>query len=323
METADLSIRVRVEDEQQRLDSFLSRRIEDCSRSQLKRLILEGRILVNGSSVKPGYEVRSQDCIEIWLPSVETDDQLTPQSMPLDILYEDEDIIVVNKAPGIVVHPGAGHEQGTLVHGLLAHCSKLARQGAPQRPGIVHRLDRDTSGALVVAKSERAYLDLVNQFKDHQVEKEYLALVYGQLPEVEGEIRNSLDRHPRDRKKMAVVVNKGREAISHWHLERQWGGDVALLRVVIETGRTHQIRVHLKHIHHPVVGDQTYGGDQRRVRTLKSKPLRDLLHPVQRQMLHAWRLAFRHPCTHVPLSFTAPLPDDFSGLISKLDQFFA
>lgn len=316
------TFKVREEEEPQRLDLFLSGKIANCSRSQLKRLTVEGRVLVNGTMSKPGYEVRGGDRIEVWLPAVDSAHELVPRPMSLDILYEDDDIVVVNKAPGIVVHPGAGREQGTLVHGLLAHCGKLAMQGAPQRPGIVHRLDRDTSGALVVAKSERAYLNLVNQFKEHQVAKEYLTLVYGQPSETGGDVTTVLGRHPRDRKKIAVVQHRGREAVSHWQVAKQWGGVVALLRVAIETGRTHQIRVHLKHIHHPVVGDQTYGGDQRRARTIKLKPLRDLLLTVDRQMLHAQRLAFRHPRTGGPLSFTAPLPADFAFLISRLDQIF-
>jgi len=240
--------------------------------------------------------------------------------MPLDILFEDEEILVVNKAPAIVVHPGAGQEQGTLVHGLLAHCPKLAAQGAPRRPGIVHRLDRDTSGAMVVAKSDLAYLNLIKQFKEHKVTKEYLALVHGSFAQSSGEVRADLGRHPTDRKKIAVLEKKGREAVTRWQVKKQWGNLVSLLLVVIETGRTHQIRVHLSHLNHPVVGDQTYGGSKQRARSLKSKAVRDLLVGVNRQMLHAWHLAFEHPITFAPLTFEAPLSFDFAQLLERLDQ---
>ncbi len=320
--TPHCTFTVAKEEQLQRLDLFLSGKIASCSRSQFKRLTAEGRVLVNGTLSKASYEVRDGDCIEVWLPAVDPAEELVPQPMPLEILYEDEDIVVVNKAPGVVVHPGAGHERATLVHALLAHCGRLAMQGAPQRPGIVHRLDRDTSGVLVVAKSERAYLNLVQQFKEHQVEKEYLALVYGQPSEAGGAIVTALGRHPRERKKIAVLQHGGRQAVSHWRLEKQWGGVVSLLRVSIETGRTHQIRVHLKHIRHPVVGDPTYGGDQRRARVLKPKPLRDLLLTAERQMLHARHLAFRHPRSGAALAFIAPLPADFALLVSGLDRIF-
>jgi 23S rRNA pseudouridine1911/1915/1917 synthase len=303
----------------QRLDSYLSGRFDDRSRSHLTKLIRDHLVTVNGRAVKPGYEVRPDDRISVCLPPPEVSTDLAPQSMPLDILYEDDDILVVNKAPGVVVHPGAGHEELTLVHGLLAHCSRLAMQGGPQRPGIVHRLDQDTSGALVVAKTGKAYLDLIVQFKDHKVKKEYLALAYGRFRERDGEIRTLMDRHPVDRKKMAVASRKGREAVSKWRVEKEWG-DISLLRVIIETGRTHQIRVHLSHMRHPVVGDATYGGGKHRARALKSKALQDLILSVQRQMLHAWHLELEHPCTRARLSFTAPLPSDFQQLVENLDR---
>ncbi|MDY0041491.1 MAG: RluA family pseudouridine synthase [Desulforhabdus sp.] len=304
----------------QRLDAYLSRMLGQCSRSQFKKLIQEGQVLLNGQSAKPRQEIRGGDRISVWLPVRSSAEELEPESMPLDILFEDEEILVVNKAPGIVVHPGAGREQGTLVHGLLAHCPRLAAQGAPQRPGIVHRLDRDTSGAMVVAKSGRAYLNLINQFKEHKVEKEYLALVHGSFAQAVGELRTDLGRHPTDRKKIAVLENKGREAVTRWQVKKQWGRLVSLLLVVIETGRTHQIRVHLSHLNHPVVGDQTYGGSRQRARSLKSKVFRDLLVGVDRQMLHAWRLAFEHPVSFVRLNFEAPLPADFAQLLETLDR---
>lgn len=315
MPEADLSCTFR--GEPQRLDLYLSLQSQDHSRSQFKKLIQEGSVLVNGVAVKASYELRYGDKISAWLPAPGSGEGLKPEAIPLDVLYEDEDIIVVNKAPGVVVHPGAGHETATLVHGLLAHCAHLAMQGAPLRPGIVHRLDQDTSGALVAAKSERAYLNLIQQFKDHTVQKEYLALVYGQVLPVEGEIRTQLHRHPVDRKKMAVTRTKGREAISRWKVEKAWE-ELTLVRVAIETGRTHQIRVHFSHMGHAIVGDETYGGGKRRARSVRSRSLQTVLLGVERQMLHAWRLAFHHPMTQEALCFSAPIPPDFSRLLEQL-----
>ncbi|MGV8074805.1 MAG: RluA family pseudouridine synthase [Syntrophobacteraceae bacterium] len=317
----DLTFTIRHEESVQRIDLFLSRQCSSVSRSQFKKLIQDNMVLLNGLPVRPGYEVRPGDRISVWIPAPASKDQLSPQPMLLDILHEDEDIIVINKAPGMVVHPGAGHYDGTLVHGLLAHCPKLASQGAPLRPGIVHRLDMNTSGALVIAKSEQAYLDLIRQFKVHSVRKEYLALAYGRMPEENGEIRFYLDRHPLDRKRMAVVERRGREAVSRWHVEKDWS-EISLLRVIIETGRTHQIRVHLSHIQHPVVGDATYGGGPRRAKGIKSRSLQTLLLRVDRQMLHAWRLGFMHPATGSPIQFKAPLPPDFARLIDEIQEAF-
>jgi 23S rRNA pseudouridine1911/1915/1917 synthase len=315
----DLEIVIQAEAVGRRLDVFLSLQRSDFSRSHFKKMIQDGGVLVNGAATKPSYEARTGDRVAVWLPLPAEQQQLTPQALPLKILFEDHDLLVVNKDPGIVVHPGAGHADGTLVHGLLAHCSRLALQGAPLRPGIVHRLDQGTSGVIVVAKSELAYLGLIQQFKQHSVAKEYLALVYGALALPCGEIRTLLDRHPGDRKKMAVVQGRGREAITRWQVEQEWG-EVTLLRVAIETGRTHQIRVHLSHLQHPVVGDSVYGGGKRRARALKAGPLRDLLLPVERQMLHAWQLAIDHPRNHERLRFEAPLAQDFASLLEALDR---
>jgi 23S rRNA pseudouridine1911/1915/1917 synthase len=274
-------------------------------------------VLVNQRAVKPGYEICADDVISIWLDRVLDFNELAPQFMNLAILYEDADILVVNKPPGLVVHPGAGHREGTLVHGLLAQCSRLATQGAPLRPGIVHRLDQGTSGAMVVAKSDAAYLDLIEQFRAHRVRKEYLALVYGSIRETRGEIRTNMDRHAGDRKKMAVVKGKGREAISKWSVEKDWG-EISLVRVTIETGRTHQIRVHMSYLHHPVVGDSTYGGGRHRAQAVQSRALQELLFQVKRPMLHARDLGFLHPSTKTALELRAPLPDDFSRLLESI-----
>ncbi len=303
----------------QRLDLFLSRVIADLSRSHFKKLIKEYLVQVNGTPVKPSYETRAGDLIMAKVPRPGSYETLKPEPMPLDILFEDEDLIIVNKPPGLVVHPGAGHSEGTLVHGLLAHSTRLAVQGSPLRPGIVHRLDKDTSGALVIAKSEGAYLNLVRQFKERAVKKEYLALVYGSPASLEGEVASLFGRDPGDRKKMVVLQNRGREALTRWRVEKE-GGETALLKVRIETGRTHQIRVHLSYIGHPVVGDETYGGGKRRARNIKSAPMRELLLKAQRQLLHSIRLEFTHPATGAAVWATAPLPDDFRDILEGLDS---
>ncbi|MDY6909162.1 MAG: RluA family pseudouridine synthase [Thermodesulfobacteriota bacterium] len=317
----DWVVRVPSGEAGRRLDQFLASRSPDHSRSRFKTLILEGRVRVAGGPAKPRYGVKEGDLIEVWFPEPETDDRPVPESLPLQILHEDAHILVVNKAPGMVVHPGAGHREGTLVHGLLAHCPELAQQGSPLRPGIVHRLDQYTSGALVIAKTNASYLRLVRQFKDHQVGKEYLALTYGRFREGSGEIRTLVGRHPRDRKRMAVIERgRGRDAVTRWTVERSWQDELTLLRVVIQTGRTHQIRVHLSHLQHPVVGDTVYGGGKRRARAVQSQTLREVALKIQRQMLHAWRLAFTHPVTRIPMAFTAPLPPDFEDVLTQLDH---
>jgi 23S rRNA pseudouridine1911/1915/1917 synthase len=300
-----------------RLDVFLSRRLPDRSRSQLKKWIQDGRVTVEGHLVKASCLLDGGNEVRVRFPPDDPEQGLLPCPMALEILFEDDHLIVLNKMAGLVVHPGAGHRDGTLVHGLLAHTSRLATQGSPLRPGIVHRLDQNTSGVMVVAKSDVAYLGLVRQFKDHQVGKEYLAIVYGLFKEQKGEIRTGIDRHAVDRKKMAVVHSRGREAISQWEVEEEFR-EVSLVRIRIRTGRTHQIRVHFSHVQHPVVGDSTYGGGKRRAESVRSSALRQLLMPVKRQMLHAWRLSFAHPITGEPLSLKAEPPSDFMDLLGKL-----
>jgi 23S rRNA pseudouridine1911/1915/1917 synthase len=314
----DMTMMIRAATAGQRLDLFLSQQSVEHSRSHFKKIIQEYGVLVNGVPAKPSQALREGDAVLVWLPLEAAQQHLDPQPMPLEIVHEDDDIVVVNKEPGVVVHPGPGHTDGTLVHGLLARCSRLASQGAPLRPGIVHRLDRDTSGLLVVAKTDGAYLNLVRQFKERAVLKEYLALVYGGFTENCGEIHTGFQRHPADRKKMGVGAPGKREAITRWQMERDWK-DVALLRVHIETGRTHQIRVHLSHIHHPVVGDSVYGGGKRRARALTSSALQEVLLKAERQMLHAWHLTIHHPKDQRQLHFTASIPGDFAALLRQIE----
>jgi 23S rRNA pseudouridine1911/1915/1917 synthase len=313
----DLILKAQRDDTGLRLDVFLSGRLADRSRSQVKRWIQDGRVTVQGQLVKASHVIDVGDEVRVRFPPDDPAEGLLPCPMPLEILFEDDHLIVLNKIPGLVVHPGAGHRDGTLVHGLLAHTSRLATQGSPLRPGIVHRLDQYTSGVMVVARSDAAYLGLIRQFKDHLVGKEYLAIVYGIFKERQGEIRTGIDRHAVDRKKMAVVHSGGREAISQWEVEEEFG-EVSLVRIRIRTGRTHQIRVHFSHMQHPVVGDSTYGGGQRRAESVRSGGLRQLLAAVERQMLHARRLSFLHPVTGEPVSLEAEPPADFLSLLREL-----
>lgn len=304
-----------------RLDVFLSARDPERSRSQYKKWIEAGRVLVNGHPVKPAYVVQEGDEIVVQVVAPSGDMEVIPEPIPLEVLYEDSEIIVINKPAGLVVHPGAGHDRGTLVHGLLWYCDRLASQGAPLRPGIVHRLDQDTSGVLVVAKSDTAYLDLIDQFKRHEVRKTYLAFVYGKFPQPSGEMRSLIGRHPTDRKKMAVVDHLGKEAITFWRVRRVWFEWISLLEVRILTGRTHQIRVHCHAMGRPVVGDETYGGGSRRAHRLPHPGLRSaVITHAHRPMLHAWHLAFVHPRNRQVLEFTAPLPEDFRRLWEALDE---
>jgi len=286
----------------ERLDAFLAR-VSGLSRARVQRLMGDGFVLVDGNPEKPRRRLAAGQRIEVRIPDP-APLALTPEQMPLDILCEDEDLIVLNKPPGLVVHPGAGRTSGTLVHALLAHCGSLPGIGGVERPGIVHRLDRDTSGVLVIAKTDLAHQALSQQFKARQVEKCYLALVHGEMAAGTGRIEAPIGRDAHDRKRMGVRRDGGREARTRYRVLRRLPG-MSLVVLDLETGRTHQIRVHLAHIHHPVVGDRVYGGRQER----REAALRE--RGVSRQMLHAWRLGFRHPRTGAWQEFTAPIPEDF------------
>jgi 23S rRNA pseudouridine1911/1915/1917 synthase len=289
----------------QRLDVFLSA-VSGLSRARVQRLILDGHVLVGGGPQKSRHRVTPGERIQLRVPPV-APLRLIPEAIPLDILHEDDDLIVLNKPPGMVVHPGAGRSSGTLVHALLAHCGRLPGIGGVERPGIVHRLDRDTSGVLVVAKTDAAHQSLARQFKIRVVKKRYLALVHGEVRQDSGRIEAAIGRHQHDRKRMGVLVRGGREARTAYHVVRRLPG-MTVLALDLETGRTHQIRVHLAHIGHPVMGDQTYGGRRERRRTAAETPR------AERQMLHAWRLGFQHPATGRWVEFVAPIPEDFLRL---------
>ena len=282
-----------------RLDQFLAKRLPEFSRSRLQQLIRDGFVRLNNSTSRPRQIVRDGDKIELTEPPLEKIETL-PEAIPLEILFEDDDLIVINKPPGLVVHPGAGHREHTLVNALLNHCATLSGIGGKERPGIVHRLDKETSGCLVVAKNDATHRDLSRQFAARTVEKIYLALVAGKLRKPAGVIEGKIGRHPFHRKRMSATTLRGRAARTEYHVIRS-SDQASLIECRLHSGRTHQIRVHLHHLGHPVLGDKVYAQ-----RLAKDFP---------RQMLHAWKLGFRHPRTEEWKSFEAPWPDDFAAAI--------
>jgi len=297
-----------------RLDRYLSERSSAWSRSQIQGWIRNGSIVVNNSRVKTGYQLRAGDLISIQAPTVQAELQPQPENIPLTILYEDSDLAVIEKPAGLVCHAGAGVRSGTLVNALLYHLGPLQTEDA-MRPGIVHRLDKLTSGLMAVAKNPQAHRELARQFKNRQVKKEYLALVYGHPSPSAGTIALPLGRDLRDRKKISVRSRRKREAVTHYN-EECTCGPFSLLRVRIETGRTHQIRVHLASKGHPVVGDVLYGGN--RALNLADEQLRIAVRDLGRHFLHAQRLEFTHPRTGEKLSFQAPLPAELSSFLKNL-----
>jgi 23S rRNA pseudouridine1911/1915/1917 synthase len=300
----------------QRLDALVASRIDECSRSLAAHLINDEKITVNGSVKKPGYRVRAKDSIEGRIPAAKPL-QIEPQAIELDILYEDADLIVLNKQPGIVVHPAPGHPSGTLVNALLHHCPEIGSIGIEQRPGIIHRLDKDTSGVLVIAKNVGAHAHVSRQFSARTVRKTYLALVSGKMRPPAGTVELPIGRHPTDRKRMSTRTRRPRTAETEWKVREDYR-EISLLELVLKTGRTHQARVHCAAMGHPVVGDPVYG----RSKFLRhlSGPYQALTRDIKRQMLHAWRLACLHPRTTRPLQFEAALPPDMHHVIEKLRQ---
>jgi 23S rRNA pseudouridine1911/1915/1917 synthase len=289
----------------ERLDRFVARSLPQLTRSRVRRLIDEGLVTIDGRPpAKAGVALAIGQRVRVTIPPPEPS-ELVPEALPLRVVYEDDDLLVIDKPAGMTVHPAPGHASGTLVHALLAHCPGLARVGEAGRPGIVHRLDKDTSGLIIIAKTQDAHAALARQLKEREVEKTYVALVEGTLKQREGVIEAPLGRHPAQRKKIAVVQG-GREARTRYRVLREIDGR-SLLEVRPETGRTHQIRVHLAAIGHPVTGDRVYGG-------------RAALPGLRRQFLHAQRLAFRHPRTGARLDLETPLPDDLAQALASLQQ---
>lgn len=297
----------------QRLDAFLAERVDGWSRSRLQRLIEDGEVLVNGQEAKPSHKLKSNDKIEAELTTLPPA-SFVPEEIPIEIIYEDDEFIVVNKPAGMVVHPAAGVASGTLANALAFHFKKLSVAGGEARPGIVHRLDKHTSGLLVVAKTEAAHEHLADQFRAREIFKSYVALVHGQVEKDRGEIDQSIARDPRNRTRMAVVRG-GRSALSLYHV-RQRFDRFTLLDVELKTGRTHQIRVHLAWLKHPVVGDETYGGG--RDNTVTDSVIRSRIAKLNRQFLHSEKLGFRHPRTDQFMKFVAPLPTELADLLDVI-----
>jgi 23S rRNA pseudouridine1911/1915/1917 synthase len=296
-----------------RLDQFLAGQL-GWSRARLQKLLKSGLVTVNGVSRDAAYRVRGGDAVRVTVPPPEPCG-LTAEPLPLDIILEDRDLLVVVKPPGLVVHPGAGHRGGTLLNALLAHCPDLTEIGEVSRPGLVHRLDKDTSGLIVVAKTALAHESLVRQFQAHTIGKIYLALVWGRLPEPEGEIDRQVGRHPSQRQKMSVHARRGKAAVTFWRVLKEFPG-LSLVELTPQTGRTHQLRVHLASLGHPVLGDATYGGG---VNRLTGQPQLMSLKPlVHRQLLHARRLVIDHPRTGERMEWEAELPEDFRVVLDKL-----
>ena len=297
-----LTLQPNKEDAGQRVDAWLAAHLEDVTRSAAQRLLEEGRITCGGKALAKNYKLNGTETLAVSLPDPEPVD-VVPQDIPLDVVYEDADVIVVNKPKGLVVHPAPGHPDGTLVNALLHHCGdSLSGIGGELRPGIVHRIDRDTSGLIIAAKNDFAHQKLAAQLQDHTLARIYHCIVTGNLREDSGTVNAPIGRHPVDRKKMAVVAN-GRPAVTHWTVLERFPG-FTYVECRLETGRTHQIRVHMAHIGHPILGDTVYGN---------KKPVPGL----QGQCLHAVGLRFLHPRTGEPVELNCGLPEEFQAQLQK------
>lgn len=312
--TTPITLHVPPDAPPERIDRYL---VRECaatgSRAQLQRWIHEGLVHRNDQVVTPSTTVRPGDRLTIVVPPTALPDNLAPERMPLEILYEDEALLVLNKPAGLVVHPGAGHATGTLVHGLLAHTAQLSGLAGPSKPGLVHRLDKDTSGVMVVAKQDAAHRALAQQFEARTIQRTYVALVTGLVRYEHGVITAPLGRHPRDRQRIAVQPpGRGREAVTRYRVLQRLAG-CTLLELSPQTGRTHQLRVHLAHLGHPILGDPKYGR-----RPVGTGPAR-----ATRQLLHAARLGFLHPVTGEPVEFSAPWPEELTRLIGRLEKAVA
>ena len=312
-ENPSLHLSVSTENEGERLDAFLASHIEGWSRARLQRLIEDADVLVNGRTVKPSYKLHLNDEIEVELtPPPST--SFAPENIPLDVVYEDDELIVVNKPAGIVVHPAASVMSGTLANALAFHFQQLSTSGGVVRPGIVHRLDKGTSGLMVVAKTESAHENLADQFRDREIFKSYVALVHGQVEKKTRQIDQPIARDRGNRTRMAVVRG-GRPSVSIYRVRKRFER-FTLLNVELKTGRTHQIRVHLAWLKHPVVGDEAYGSG--RDKTIPDHRLRSEIANLGRQFLHAEQLGFRHPKTNEEMRFTSPLPTELQAVLNEI-----
>lgn len=303
----NITITVPQEAASQRADSFLSTQLEDMTRSAVQSLIEDGAVLLRGRPIKKNYKVAAGDVLDVTVPEPK-EVEITPENIPLDVVYEDGDIIVVNKPQGMVVHPAVGNWNGTLVNALMYHCGdSLSGINGELRPGIVHRIDKDTSGLLVVAKNDLAHQGLAEQIKEHSAGRRYYAVVMGNIREDSGTVDAPIARHKTDRKKMAVVPG-GREAITHYEVLERYRG-YTYMAFQLETGRTHQIRVHMAHLGHPIIGDPLYGSKADKWK-------------LDGQCLHAGELRLRHPRTGEDMVFTAPLPPQFKAVLKKLRDHY-
>lgn len=291
--------------EQERLDRYLAETLGDKSRSQIQRLIKEGHILVNGKAVKANYRLFSGDRVEVSAPDLKEPD-IEPEDIPLDILYEDSDIVIINKPKQMVVHPAPGHYSGTLVNALMYHCkNELSGINGTMRPGIVHRIDMDTTGSLIVCKNDMAHQRLSEQLKEHSIKRIYEAIVHGNMKNEKGTVNAPIGRHPTERKKMSIHAKNGREAVTHYKVLERFG-NYTYIQCELETGRTHQIRVHMQSIGHPLLGDEVYG------------PRKCPFPNLTGQTLHAKTLGIIHPGTNEYLEVNAPLPQYFVELLDRL-----
>lgn len=302
----------------ERLDHFLAACLPEFTRSQLKRLIDAGAVTVNEKVVKAGYKLVGNESICLLLAEL-SPAQAEAEAIPLSVLYEDSSLIVIDKPAQMVVHPAPGHHSGTLVNALLHHCQDLSGVGGKMRPGIVHRLDKDTSGVMVATKNDQAHNCLAKQFKSHTIERRYRALVHGVVQCSDGTIDRPIGRHPVHRKKMSSSTRSGRRAVTHWRVLRRYDQErLTLLDLILETGRTHQIRVHLAEMNLPVVGDPLYGSS-RKARGISDVKIRKLIEQLDRQFLHAWLLGFIHPDGR-QMTYHSPFPQELQLIIDCLEQ---
>jgi 23S rRNA pseudouridine1911/1915/1917 synthase len=311
-----MNLIVSLDSEPTRLDLYLSRELANETRSTIQRLIESGNILVDGREARPSLKLRGGECVSVELPEPVTAAPL-PEAIPLEVLHEDGDLIVINKPAGMVVHPGPGNSSGTLVNALLAHCTDLSGIGGELRPGIVHRLDKGTSGVMVIAKNDRSHQALSAQFSVHSIKRVYQALVYGSPREDSGKVEGQIGRHPTDRLRRSGLARHGKHAVTRWRVRGRYGR-VCLVELRLETGRTHQIRVHMSESGFPLVGDPLYP-DGGRFNNLADTRLRKLITGLGRQALHARTLGFIHPVSNAYLEFSVDMPADMACLLEYLE----
>ena len=303
-----------------RIDVFLAEKAKKITRSRVQGLIKEGLVKINNDLTKTSYKLKAGDLVTLSIPC-NVHYEIEPEQVRFSVLYEDASLIVINKPPGLVIHPAPGHSRGTLVHGLLYHCKDLSGIGGVLRPGIVHRLDKDTSGLMIIAKNDNAHISLSDQFKARMIEKRYIALVHGLVSGEKGKIDLPIARHPTKRKEMSIQPSRGKIAVTLWHKKEEVAENFSLLSVRLKTGRTHQIRIHFAHLGHPIVGDTVYG--YKKSWWIKNFSLAlDLVPSIKRQMLHSETLGFIHPDSGEYCKFSVPMPEDMAFIIKSLKTIY-